>query len=90
MAAQEIAPIHPTTGLTNLNINMPTFGDLPRELRDIVYDQYIFDFIEEYRTKPRSSSELTKAAPLLIVNKEVGREAAKAKSLQPLSRKSMY
>ena len=53
---------------------MPTFWDLPRELRDLVYEQYILDVIDEQQGQARRP--LTTVMPLLVSNKQVGREAA--------------
>ena len=43
---------------------MPNFTDLPRELRDLVYEHYFATFIKERR--------LMKTAALLFVDKRIG------------------
>lgn len=52
---------------------MPNFYDLPRELRDMIYEQYILDVIEAEKTWPKCA--LVALAPLLLCHGIIGYEA---------------
>lgn len=76
--------IRSTTSITaiptavHLNVDRSNFSDLPRELRDMIYEQYIFNAIDCHRKAVPSTIRLTTAAPLLLSNQEEGVQLAEA------------
>lgn len=59
---------------TTATIKMSGFADLPRELRDIIYEMYMVDMIRQQPA--RGQSALITKAPILVCHKQFGREAA--------------
>lgn len=65
------SPISTTTAAT---IKRPNFGDLPRELRDIIYELHNLAVIKQQQK--HSKRGLVTAAPIVVSHKQFGHEVA--------------
>lgn len=64
---------------------MANFSDLPRELRDMIYEWYILIAINDHRKARPGTIRLITAAPLLLANRQVGVEFAEVRIKQSRS-----
>lgn len=58
---------------------MPNFSNLPRELRDMIYEQYILTAINDHGKAEPDTIKLTTAAPLLLSDTDEGVELAEVR-----------